>query len=170
MICPECKGAGEVPDQDYRTSAKPLVEKASLSSRLKNKMSQINWKKIGITTLYVLGVMGGISLVGYKAHSCKQEAVEEQATQEHTKQWEAKMGYVIVQHGANQQEVVRCWITPPRYETHDYKRAIAGPEFFFNSSDYSWIEVPDRNDVAGFARKLGLNDTSKCIKSGQASQ
>jgi hypothetical protein len=35
---------------------------------------------------------------------------------------------------------------------------------FANMTDIKVVEVPDRNDVDGFARSIGIKDASQCIR------
>lgn len=91
---------------------------------------------------------------------CQSRAARQDAENRAHEQWVKSMGYVVVQYTADK-HVARCWVTSG---VPDCCGHISGPRMPIAASDLAWIEVPDRNDAAGFARKLGVADVSQCIE------
>jgi len=150
-ICPECRGSGKVESADYREpTALPEAHDAWWKMTWRN-CSGTFWRVV--VCLIAVGVFGAIGTW------CDRVMKEDTLNCGYREQWLRKMGYVVVQYDAGG-AVVRCWVTPP-----DDAKWPNGPLMPIHAPEHlGWVEVPDRNDVAGFARKLGVVDPSTCSR------
>ena len=169
-VCPECDGTGQVPIQDYRTSVKEADTNLSPKKRfvgakkffggLKKHLT----KKVVINTLLIVAGFAALGVI--IALGINQHAKDQKETTLHN-QYVAKMGYVVALYDGREGKSAKCWITKPRSHMWNDDIVVEGPTFPFNGPNFAWIEVPDRNDAAGFAKNIGVEDVSQCVRNDQ---
>lgn len=169
MKCPECDGSGKTPDQDYRKPAndvdtdlapkKRFVGMKKFFGGLKKHLT----KKVIAHTIWVVVSVALVSACGKLMVNGHNDMLDR--AELHNK-YVAQMGYVVALYDGQAGKSVKCWITKPRTHTYgdDPTLIIDGPTFPFNGPNFAWIEVPDRNDAAGFARNIGVEDVSQCVR------
>lgn len=167
MKCSECDGSGEAPNQDYRTPAKKVDTKLNPKMRFTTLMWRIAGLKKHLTkrvfgyALFItaeLAVLGGI--IALEVNDNRRRRAEIALHN----QYIAKMGYVVALYNESQGKLIKCWITNPRTHQWNDDTIIDGPTFPFNGPSLAWIEVPNRDDASGFARNIGVEDVSQCIR------
>jgi len=166
MKCPTC-------DNDihgYRDNARPAdppTPKLPFVIKIEKDTVAMLLRTVGWIAVWVLSSLA-IASCGRAIFVSHNDAVM------HRKQWEEKMGYVVVEYSLtsvfDNRTVLKCWVMPPHYYVEGDYRAIEGPTLpgddihIAHPYNLGWIEVPDRNDIDGFARHMGVIDPSTCIR------
>ena len=165
MKCQECDGSGEAPNQDYRTPANkvdtklnPRMRFTTFMRRITGLKKHLNQKVFGRIALIVacLAAFGGIIKLGIDGNRSirAERAIHNQ--------YIARMGYVVALYNEGQGKLIKCWITNPRTHQWNDDTVIDGPMFPYNGPNFTWIEVPNRDDASGFAKNIGVEDISQC--------
>jgi hypothetical protein len=163
--CLDCNGTGKIKVETYREPANMEAEEQKVVKPIpKRDWSRVKsgLKKAILPAIWI-AVLAGFIVIGVHSVKTHQREMEEETYRYNTK-WADKMGYVIAQydeHGNN----TRCWVVEPLTVDNFGKHQPTGPKYpLQNMPNIKWVEVPDRNDVNGFAHTLMIEDASKCIR------
>ena len=179
MKCIECKGTGEAPNQNYRTS------QAKVQTKLEPKLPF--WKKIHVPKLekfkwqnwpqdlqiasIVVGFFGTLASI-IAAIILITNHVHDKHMVIAQRNWEPyvnKMGYVVVQYDSNIDPTfhpIRCWVVKPEKKESVEHYSYMEPEFpirIDRNPNFKTLEIGDVNDPNGFIIQMGVKDPSTCV-------
>lgn len=146
--CPQCQGNGTVDVLYYREPADADAYERIVEPQTRWLARIVKGIAALVAVAFFFGVLGPWCVRWDKANTLAREGHH---------QWFLKMGYVVAQYDASKR-VTRCWVVGPAGDYYD----VRGPALPFAAPDLGWIEVPDRNDIDGYARKIGVADPTKC--------